>query len=167
MFTGYLDRFLDTFKHAIVKQKFDLHTDNFDTKIHDLVPLIPKNYRNFAKLFFETQQFNFFQEKFIQSVKRKKLDDLELFDRVQRLIKMESEERHALEMQLKSLGSSGDRQRSEIELKSCLGRLLELKRQQDELVAAYPEFASRATPLADLEARAPSFLDKLFGSSKK
>lgn len=168
VFTGYLDKFLGTFKSAIVKQNFDLHTANFDTKIHDLVPLLAKNYRNFAKLFFETQQFNFFQEKFIQSIKKKKQDDHELFDRVQRLIKMESEERSGLELQVKSLGSSGDRDYAQKELKACLGRLLELKRQQDELVAAYPEFATRATPLNDIEdPKSSSFLGKLFGSSKK
>eukprot|EP01122_Echinamoeba_exundans_P005100 TRINITY_DN15278_c0_g1_i1.p1 TRINITY_DN15278_c0_g1~~TRINITY_DN15278_c0_g1_i1.p1 ORF type:complete len:646 (+),score=147.76 TRINITY_DN15278_c0_g1_i1:139-2076(+) len=167
VFTGYLDKFLDTFKHAIVKQNFDLHTANFDTKIHDLVPLLAKNYRNFAKLFFETQQFNFFQEKFIHSIKKKKQDDHELFDRVQRLIKMESEEKQALELQLKGLGSSGERERAQTELRACNGRLMELKRQQDDLVAAYPEFSSRATPIGDLEDKSQSFLGKLFGSSKK
>jgi hypothetical protein len=80
---------------------------------------------------------------------------------------MESEERHVLELQLKGLASSGERERAQIELKSCIGRLMELKRQQDDLVAAYPEFASRASPMLNLEHKSQSFLDMIFGSSKK
>jgi len=133
VFRKYVDKFLDSFRSAIIEKNLDIGSTNFETKIMDVVPQLPKNFRvrttrlhfvdlpglndvidciqKFATLFFQTQQFNFYSEKFIKSVKKKRDDDSQLYQRMSALIKLEEDERTQLEQKRNSLSilSSADR----------------------------------------------------------
>jgi hypothetical protein len=116
IFRDYINKFLDVFKTAVVTQKIDLATD-FETKIQSLVPHLPKTYKKFSKLFFETQQFNFYSEKFVKSITKTKADDQQLFDRLVGLLKMELEEKTSLDAQMKTAPRGDARDRVDRELK--------------------------------------------------
>lgn len=143
LFNNYIEHLLDLIRDSVIQNAFILTEENFDEQAEKVPALLPRTHRKFVKDLFQTQIFNFYSHAFLYDLAQRQLEDSLLYDKLNRLLELEFEERAALEAKLRKLpAKSNEREHADKELKSTLARITGLEKQQRELIKKDPTLNS-------------------------